>query len=463
MPKPPLHVYSPDPTWSDISPIHAPEDPESSLASIAYTAEYIEVTSYLRAVMSLNEQSERVLALTEHMIELNPAHYTVWLYRAKVLEALKKDLREEMVWLNGVSLKFIKNYQIWHHRQVLLERMVKAGIVRKRREAGRVSFKDQNSEGGGGGDKENRRAGSTVDTSDETKTTTHDPHSSQWEDDESEDIIEGEFDFINQMLAKDAKNYHVWSYRQWLVRFLSLWDDGSTSAEDDSEQPPSELEDLDRWLDKDVRNNSAWNHRWFIVFGRGYGPATVRDEHWERELQYAMVRIRLAPQNESPWNYIRGLVKHHVKSAPLREDNDAYKKHIAPARVLPTTQYRASAIEFASGFLPNALTRGDFTDSGKQSSGTGTEVDPQNGEGVEGEGDIEDEKLASGVRSTHALDFMAEAWLEQVLDGKLNLEERRFASRKVERAFRLLATKLDPIRRNYWDWRRGMLPDLKVA
>ena len=37
----------------------------------------------------------------------------------------------------------------------------------------------------------------------------------------------GEMDFLTRILSKDAKNYHVWSYRQWLVRHFGLWPDVS--------------------------------------------------------------------------------------------------------------------------------------------------------------------------------------------------------------------------------------------
>lgn len=36
------------------------------------------------------------------------------IYRAKILFALEKDLNEELNWLNDVSLKYLKNYQIWY-------------------------------------------------------------------------------------------------------------------------------------------------------------------------------------------------------------------------------------------------------------------------------------------------------------------------------------------------------------
>ncbi|KAI9818091.1 MAG: CAAX geranylgeranyltransferase alpha subunit [Pycnora praestabilis] len=105
--------YSSDPEWVDIVPIPQDEGGPDPLAAIAYEEDYSEAMSYLRAVMAKNEFSERVLALTEDVIDMNAAHYTVWLYRAKTLSELKKDLREEIKWLNDTALRHQKNYQIW--------------------------------------------------------------------------------------------------------------------------------------------------------------------------------------------------------------------------------------------------------------------------------------------------------------------------------------------------------------
>ena len=41
-------------------------------------------------------------------------------YRVKNLFALEKDLLEELEWLNGVSLTFLKNYQIWYVNQDMI-------------------------------------------------------------------------------------------------------------------------------------------------------------------------------------------------------------------------------------------------------------------------------------------------------------------------------------------------------
>lgn len=205
----------------------------------------------------------------------------------------------------------------------------------------------------------------------------------------------GEATFLATMLAKDAKNYHVWSYRQWLVRHFSLWD--------------SELPLIEALLQEDVRNNSAWNHRWFIVFGRVLDPTadsiiqtsrpnegnqggkkrspndkfkTIAPATLQTEITYAQTAIRLAPQNQSPWNYLRGVLK---------------------AQGTGLDQLTSFAEEFAA---------------------------------VE----HEDE-----VRSSHALDFLAECYAE------------RRETERAGKALEMLARRYDPIRRNYWNYRRGLL------
>jgi protein farnesyltransferase/geranylgeranyltransferase type-1 subunit alpha len=43
------------------------------------------------------------------------------------------------------------------------------------------------------------------------------------------------------------------------------------------------MEYVNELLTKDVRNNSAWNHRFFLVFGLG---AEVEQDIVDREIQY---------------------------------------------------------------------------------------------------------------------------------------------------------------------------------
>lgn len=63
-----------------------------------------------------------------------------------------------------------------------------------------------------------------------------------------------------------------------------------------------ELDYVDRLLEEDARNNSAWNQRHFtITQTTGFTPDVI-----EREVKYAKKAISKVVENESPWSYLRG-------------------------------------------------------------------------------------------------------------------------------------------------------------
>ncbi|KAK4219225.1 hypothetical protein QBC37DRAFT_436789 [Rhypophila decipiens] len=308
--------FGQNPEWDDVTPLPH-EEPEKALASIAYPAEYAEAISYLRTVMLSKEYSERTLKLTEYIIDMNPAHYTVWLYRASIIFAMKLSIPDEIEWLNNVALENLKNYQIWHHRHLLVDEYFP-----------------------------------TISGSPE----------------EIAKFAASEREFLTTMLNEDTKNYHVWSYRSFLVGKLGLFDD------------PEEMRAIEGLIETDVRNNSAWSHRFFLVFSnpRYSTPgvaATGMDtkipaEIVDREVQYAMDHVYQAPQNQSPWNYLRGvLVKGGRKLASVE------------------------------GFVSEFVTLAE-------------------------EGEEEED-----VKSTHALDLLSEIWTERGEKEKADLGLRRLAEK----------------------------------
>ncbi len=176
---------------------------------------------------------------------MNPAHYTVWLYRFSIITALGVPIPTEIAWVNEVALQHLKNYQIWHHRHLLVDHYFPA-----------ISSSA----------------------------------------DEVAKLAQSETDFLKTMLAEDTKNYHVWSYRQYLVRKLGNWG-------------ADELASTEDFITEDVRNNSAWSHRFFLVFSdpstttegshsTEYDPA-VPAHIIDREIQYAQDKILLAPQSKA--------------------------------------------------------------------------------------------------------------------------------------------------------------------
>lgn len=128
--------------------------------------------------------------------------------------ALQLPLDSELQLMDELAVKFLKTYQVWHHRRLLLIQLRKPAP---------------------------------------------------------------ELRFITASLNEDAKNYHTWSYRQWLLAYFNedaLWE--------------GELDFVDQMLNADIRNNSAWHHRFFVVYQSGVRTGEEdRSRIRKRELTYA--------------------------------------------------------------------------------------------------------------------------------------------------------------------------------
>lgn len=234
-----------------------------------------------------------------------------------MLDPLGRTASEELSWLTATSMKNLKNYQIWQHRQVVMSKL------------------------------------ST--------------------------LPDGETKFLADVLAKDTKNYHVWSYRQWLVKHFGLWaEDGAAGA--------AELAYTKHMLSLDVRNNSAWNHRYFVLFQKS-GRDTLPEAVIEREVRLAKEAVEKAPQNQSSWNYLKGVLRWAKR---------------------PESDIKNFALLFA---------------------------------------DVDVDK----VDSSHALDTLAEIWAKE--------KDTDHAGKALD----LLGDKYDPIRKNYWQWRKSQLQSVAAA
>lgn len=129
---------------------------------IAYTDSFKDVFDYFRAILKLNEKSERAFQLSKDATLLNPANYTVWYYRRILIKELNLDLTEELDFITNIIRSNPKNYQVWQHRRNIIENL-------------------------------------------------NDPSQ--------------ELQFTQQILKKDSKNYHAWQYRQWVIKRFELWKD----------------------------------------------------------------------------------------------------------------------------------------------------------------------------------------------------------------------------------------------
>ena len=157
-------------------------------------------------------------------------------------------MNEELSFVEDIIDDNPKNYQVWHHRRVIVE----------------------------------------------------------WLNDPSHEL-----ELTENILSRDAKNYHAWQHRQWAIKTyklviliklykikLNLINLFAPSLFDD------EFNYVDRLLGEDLRNNSAWNQRFFILKYTGFTTEVL-----QREINYVMNRIRVIKNNESSWNFLRGLLQ----------------------------------------------------------------------------------------------------------------------------------------------------------
>ncbi|EWC44616.1 hypothetical protein DRE_06605 [Drechslerella stenobrocha 248] len=259
--------YSTNPAWADVTPLPQ-DDGDNPLAQIAYSPDYALAMSYLRATMAANDHTPRVLNLTAEIIDMNPAHYTVWSYRFKTLisldaakqldtEELTWGWRSELDWVQSIARQNQKNYQIWHHRQLIIDHLGDPTSERER---------------------------------------------------------------TDEMFGLDSKNYHVWTYRQWLIRRFGLFDE-------------EELAATAKLLEEDVRNNSAWNHRYFVVFGK-LGAGKPAEAAVVAEIEFAKKAILTAPQNPSPWSYLKAVLrKGDIELATLQPFCESFSPILSPDEI----------------------------------------------------------------------------------------------------------------------------------
>eukprot|EP01090_Pellita_catalonica_P012432 TRINITY_DN269_c0_g2_i1.p1 TRINITY_DN269_c0_g2~~TRINITY_DN269_c0_g2_i1.p1 ORF type:complete len:306 (-),score=63.27 TRINITY_DN269_c0_g2_i1:25-942(-) len=126
--------------------------------------------------------------------------------------------------------------------------------------------------------------------------------------------VSKELDFTEKMLLEDNKNYHSWSHRQWVLDEFDLW--------------KGELAFIDKLLKIDLRNNSAWNQRFFVI---AHTEKLDDLAVIKREMEYSWQYINRSPNNQSAWNYLRGICRgagNFSKIEGLKKDLLAFRKRI---------------------------------------------------------------------------------------------------------------------------------------
>lgn len=146
--------------------------------------------------------------------------------------------------------------------------------------------------------------------------------------------LHGELDFIENIARSNPKNYQIWHHRRWVAEKLGP---DATSKELEFTKKilsldaknyhawshrqwvlralggwKDELDYCQELLEEDILNNSAWNQRYFVVTMSPLlgGLEAMR----ESEVRFTVEAILAHPENESPWRYLRGLYKGDTQS-----------------------------------------------------------------------------------------------------------------------------------------------------
>lgn len=228
--------------WKDITPLDI-FDEKCNVFNIKYNKEYKNIMNIFRAVVTNKEYSERVYQLTNKVIELNPSNYMGWYIRRLCIDNVSTiDLKNELEWLDSIMVENQKNYQIWMHRKIIIDKL---------------------NDG------------------------TH------------------ERNILNLIFEEDSKNFHAWTHKIWVIRRF-----------DDIE---GEFDIIEKMLKDDIKNNSVWNFRFFLVeytkLKKNSNNNDIKDII-NSEIEYAIDKIKLCPNNESAYSYLRGFLnKYHFNYA----------------------------------------------------------------------------------------------------------------------------------------------------
>jgi hypothetical protein len=276
---------------ADVVPVPQDDGPNPA-CPIAYSEAYRDAMDYFRAVYKAGEMSERALALTEEVIDLNAANYTAWQHRRTLVKALGKNLREELAFVSEMIEANIKNYQVGD--VLVARRCLNLARIQTHTNTNAATFITSRSMPAAAGASarsphhhrtstptrcfaaarfcasHNHRGCAVVWRSRclsphatlperayrSTLTTTRLFSSTQvWYHRRAiVDILgdgSAELAFTEQILEEDAKNYHSWQHRHWAMERFGLFAGPAEGG----------LDYVNRLLSEDIRNNSAWNHR----------------------------------------------------------------------------------------------------------------------------------------------------------------------------------------------------------
>eukprot|EP00948_MAST-09A_sp_MAST-9A-sp1_P001513 g1513.t1 len=417
--KPDLQTFLSD-SFRDVLPIKQNDGPSPPVA-INYPPGWVPAHDMFRAVLKKEEYSERTFLLTEYLLEnFNLANYTIWHFRRKCLESLlnnldvnstkdkeeiaiekRKRLKRELDFLQEVCGGNPKNYQVWHHRRMIVEML-------------------------GDGSDELRY---TECVFDEDAKNYHGWAHRQWAI-KTFNMWDNEMKYVNKLIDEDVRNNSAWNQRWFVLKHTGVFN--TTNASDNKPEVLAVIP-----LRKSDKSSGSVDNK--------TSPFALL----EGEMKYAFEKLFLAPANESPTAYIAGLLQKLAYIATLPDASDSCKEFVGTF-ILKVIEICCKKLQIKASDGKSVET-GGFLHSVVES--------------LTGKSETNADAIAACQKSVALHALLAEAYELQLLrsakkekkskdnesdDGKAKLAEAKVPCIAI---LRKLEIELDPIRHLYWQHR----------
>ncbi|KAI1316892.1 hypothetical protein EDD11_009382 [Mortierella claussenii] len=202
-------------------------------------------------MVELKKRDQEALDITTSLIQKNADYYTVWNMRRTILkegflnnadeETASKIYDREMDFAQDILKHYPKSYCLWNHRRWCLESMNKP----------------------------------------------------RWET---------ELSVVNKLLDDDARNFHGWDYRRYIIRQLDS--QGNASTKNDLASTKSEFDYTTAKINQDFSNYSAWHHRSTLLESVAeHMTEEERNAAVDNEFDLIKNAIYKDPEDQSAWLY----------------------------------------------------------------------------------------------------------------------------------------------------------------
>ncbi|EIW85393.1 rab-protein geranylgeranyltransferase [Coniophora puteana RWD-64-598 SS2] len=221
---------------------------------------YLALSDEVLGKKKLNDWSKDAFELTQRVLRRNPEFYTVWNYRRQIMlnglfphstpEDINFLLSEELKFTSLVLRTNPKVYWIWNHRRWCLANIPEGPIV------------DDN--------------------------TTQGWRQAAWD---------GELALAEKMLEADARNFHAWSYRRYIL------------ADMPAKRPEAtELAYTKKKIQSSMSNFSAWHQRSKTYTALWQSGALAEGKFEPEEFDLVHSALWTDPADQSAWIYHRWLI-----------------------------------------------------------------------------------------------------------------------------------------------------------